>query len=113
MMEYGWIISVVGALIAAAAAIVTALRRRAKKTVPEEPIPGGGGRYTMYIDGMNCEHCKANVEAALNAFPGIRASADLRDGSVTVRYSGYPDLALLDNLRRAVEDAGFTVKEIK
>ncbi len=79
----------------------------------QEPLPGGGGSYTMQIEGMNCDHCKASVEAALNAFEGIRAEADWKTGTARIVYAGYPDLALLERLRKAVEDAGFTVKKIQ
>jgi copper chaperone CopZ len=82
-------------------------------TAPTEPLPGGGGSYTMYISGMNCEHCRANAEAALNAFEGVTAQVDLKTETAHIRYDGYPDLNLLDRLREAVEDAGFTVTEIR
>ena len=78
-----------------------------------EPLPGGGGSYTMHISGMNCEHCRASAEAALNAFEGVTAQVDLKTETARIRYDGYPDLSLLDRLREAVEQAGFTVTEIR
>lgn len=78
-----------------------------------EPLPGGGGSYTMHISGMNCEHCRANAEAALNAFDGVQAQVDLKTETAHIKYTGYPDLELLDRLRKAVEDAGFSVKDIQ
>ncbi len=112
MEEYGlWI--AVAAVLAAAVTVCLVMGMRRKKRRITEPIPGGGGSYTMYLEGMNCEHCKANVEAALGAFPGIRAEADLKTETVRIAYSGYPQLELLDQLRAAVEEAGFKVKEIK
>lgn len=80
---------------------------------PAPPIPGGGGVYMMMVEGMNCDHCKANVEAALNAFEGIKASADWKTGVVRITYTGLPDLGLLDRLKAAVEQAGFTVVTIQ
>ncbi len=108
-------------IIAAAAGIVFLIVlillilwiRHRKRNAPAEPLPGGGGSYTMYISGMNCEHCKANVEGVLNQFPGVKAAVDLKSESAKIVYSGYPDLEFLDQLRSAVEDAGFTVKEIR
>lgn len=78
-----------------------------------EPLPGGGGSYVMHISGMNCEHCRASAEAALNAFEGVTAQVDLKTETARIRYDGYPDLSLLDRLREAVEQAGFTVTEIR
>lgn len=101
------------ALIVVITSICVMKRRTSAKPVsPAEPLPGGGGSYTMHISGMNCEHCRANAEAALNAFEGVRATVDLKTETAHIRYDGYPDLALLDRLRKAVEDAGFTVTEI-
>lgn len=77
-----------------------------------EPLPGGGGSYTMYVSGMTQEADKAAVEAALNAFDGIRAAADPETGTVHIKYADYPELSLLDRLQEAVEGAGFTVTEI-
>ncbi len=77
-----------------------------------EPLPGGGGSYTMRVGSMTQDCDKAAVEAVLNAFPGIRAAADPETGTVLVRYAGYPDLTLLDRLQEAVEGAGYPVEEI-
>ncbi len=104
------------AVIALVVAIVaiSAMKKRqpAAPTSAAEPLPGGGGSYTMHISGMNCEHCRANAEAALNSCEGVKAVVDLKTETAHIRYDGYPDLALLDRLRKAVEDAGFTVTEI-
>lgn len=61
----------------------------------------------LYIEGMNCAHCKASVEKALNALPGVKAEVDLAkkeahvvsDGRVTVEQMG-----------QAVTNAGFELK---
>ncbi len=113
MLRTWLMIAVIAVLLAVIAVMILLVSRKKTRTAPAAPIPGGGGRYTMYVEGMNCEHCKASAEAALNAIPGIQAEADLRDGTISVRYSDYPALSLLDELRRAVEDAGFSVKEIR
>ncbi len=113
MEEYGLWIAVAAGLAAFIVTICLIIGMRRKRRRVTEPIPGGGGSYTMYLEGMNCEHCKANVESALAAFPGIQARADWKTGTVRITYSGYPQLELLDQLRAAVESAGFTVKEIK
>lgn len=38
------------------------------------------------VGGMNCNHCKINVESGLNRIPGIEAAvADIINGEVTLR----------------------------
>ncbi len=106
------------ALIAVIAILCAGRKKKQNTTVPldasaAEPLPGGGGSYTMRISGMNCEHCRANAEAALNAFDGVQAQVDLKTETAHIKYTGYPDLELLDRLRKAVEDAGFSVTEIQ
>lgn len=104
------------ALVVCIIVLRTMQKRKTQQTMPAEPsqpLPGGGGSYTMHISGMNCEHCRANAEAALNAFEGVTAQVDLKTETAHIRYAGYPDLTLLDRLRKAVEDAGFEVTEIR
>ncbi len=109
-------IAVLAVLIVAAAVFLVLIWKKSpkKKNAPDSgPLPGGGGSYIMQLDGVNCEHCRANAEAALNAFEGICATVDLKSQRAKIVYTGYPDLELLDRLREAVEKAGFTVKEIR
>lgn len=103
-------------LIAAAVGIGLFLAARHDSTdgnSDAKPLPGGGGIYVMKLEGMSCEHCKASVEAALNAIGGVEAYACLKTGTVQVKYAGVPDLSLLDTLKKAAEDAGFTVTDIQ
>ena len=63
---------------------------------------------TLNVEGMSCGHCKAAVEEELNGLPGVeRSNADLERGTVEVRY----DEAKVtdDDLKGAVEEAGYTV----
>lgn len=62
---------------------------------------------TMVIDGMMCMHCKAHVEKALNTLDGVTATVDLdkKTASITGDVSN-------DVLKKAVEDAGYTVISI-
>ena len=64
---------------------------------------------SLNIGGMTCAACVYHVERALNGVPGVnRASVNLGVEKATVDYS--PGLAGLDDLRRAVEEAGYTVE---
>lgn len=61
---------------------------------------------TFSVSGMACGHCKARVEAALNALNGVsQAAASVEQKSVTVSY----DEAVLApaQLQAAVEAAGY------
>ena len=61
----------------------------------------------IIIEGMSCSHCSGRVEKALNAIPGVTATVDLAARTATV--SGSNDNAAL---KKAVEDAGYTVISI-
>jgi Cu+-exporting ATPase len=63
---------------------------------------------TMTIEGMMCKHCAARVEKALNAIEGVTAAVDLEAKTATV--TGEATDAVL---RKAVEDAGYTVVSIR
>ena len=57
------------------------------------------------VSGMKCVNCKANVERALKALPGVvEAVVSLEDANVTVDY----DEALVtpQQMKDAVEDLG-------
>jgi len=59
---------------------------------------------------MNCAHCAAHVEKALNALPGVAAKVDLTGKRATVTLAAdMSDQALKD----AVEDAGYEVVGIE
>ena len=65
---------------------------------------------TMNIEGMMCVHCKANVEKALNAIPGVTAQVDLDAGTAAVTC---PETVTDDDLTGAVTEAGYTVKGVE
>ncbi len=64
---------------------------------------------TFNVPDMSCGHCKAAVEGELNKLSGVEHSnADFEKGIVEVRYD--EDLVAIDNLRGAIEEAGYTVQ---
>lgn len=65
---------------------------------------------TMNIEGMMCMHCKAHVEKALNAIPGVTAQVDLEAGKASVEC---PAAVTAEDLTKAVTDAGYTVKSVE
>jgi copper chaperone CopZ len=59
----------------------------------------------LYIDGMHCERCLQNVRQSLSQVKGVESySVDI--GHARVDY--LPQLAGLEEIRRAVEKAGYT-----
>ncbi len=64
------------------------------------------------ITGMHCASCSASVERALNRIDGVAsANVNLATEKATVRL--VPQQVSLDDLRAAVEDAGFGVATIE
>lgn len=62
--------------------------------------------HTFTVYGMNCNHCKANVEKAIRSVSGVESvSIDLQSGVVTVVGDGVAD----EDVRNAVESIGYSV----
>ena len=63
---------------------------------------------TFNVPDMSCGHCKAAVEGELNKLSGVESSnADVDKGAVAVRYD--ESRVSADDLRGAIEDAGYAV----
>ena len=63
----------------------------------------------LKIDGMSCNHCVGRVDRALNELDGVKASVTL-DPQEAVVEGEKLDSALL---KKAVEDAGYTVTAVE
>lgn len=65
---------------------------------------------TLVVEGMMCVHCKAAVEKALSAVPGVTAAVvDLTAKTATVTAdASVSDAALV----KAVTDADYEVKSV-
>lgn len=68
-----------------------------------------GETKVLHIEGMNCGHCKASVEKALNALPGVKAEVDLGKKEARVISDGKVSG---EQMTQAVTDAGFKVKDV-
>ena len=63
--------------------------------------------WTIMVKGMNCNHCKSNVEAAISKIAGVDSvEIDLATGHTVIH--GNPSK---DDVVKAVEALGFTVVE--
>ena len=64
----------------------------------------------LTVEGMHCGHCSARVESALKELAGVSAKVNLEKKTATVTMKKeYTD----EELKKAVEEVGFTVTEVK
>lgn len=63
----------------------------------------------LNVDGMSCMHCVNAVKTSVGALPGVsKVEVDLPAKQVAVTFDG--DIVKLDNIKDAIEDAGYEVK---
>ena len=63
------------------------------------------------IEGMSCASCVNRIERFLRKTPGVaEANVNLATEVATVRY--LPELAGMDELVRAIEAAGYEVRQL-
>jgi len=63
---------------------------------------------TLNVQGMSCQGCVGSVTRVLKGTPGVQSvSVQLEPGRAEVSYD--PARASIDDLKRAVEDAGYGV----
>ncbi len=73
-------------------------------------MPQNPTRKTLPVAGMTCASCVGRVERALRKVPGVvAASVNLAAQAASVEY--LPGVASVDDLRAAVEGAGYSVPE--
>ncbi len=88
-------------------ASIDALRRAVQDLgyeIPHEEV-------VIPIQGMHCASCVRRIEEALTALPGvIRASVNLATAQAMITY--LPGATTLTDLRRAIQDSGYTPLEI-
>lgn len=65
-------------------------------------------KRTLTVEGMTCNHCKMAVEKAVRALPGVMAAeVDLPAKTLKIDYD--PAKSSLDDVKRAVDEAGYKV----
>lgn len=63
----------------------------------------------LNVEGMSCMHCVNAVKSSVGALPGVsKVEVDLPTKKVSVTYDG--NQVKLDNIKEAIEDAGYEVK---
>ena len=100
---FNWITSGILVLL-----LANALVRRylIKKEVPEEVAPKEDV-LVVYVEGMSCNHCRANVEKAISKLEGAeQVEVDLPTGRAVVHGK-----VGKEDVRAAVEGIGFNLKD--
>lgn len=64
----------------------------------------------LAVEGMHCDHCKSSVEKSLNEIDGAVAKVNLGKKTATVTLGR---MISDEELKKAVEDAGFQVVDIE
>jgi len=92
---------------------LTDLLRRVRK-IPADTASLASGDVDAYVEfsipNMVCEGCAEKLDGALHLLAGVRdVRSDVRQKRVHVRYE--PSTVDVQQLKKAVEAAGFTVVE--
>jgi Cu+-exporting ATPase len=61
---------------------------------------------TLKVGGMMCATCVETIETALKALPGV-LEANVNLGSETARVTFNPSITPVDDMKKAIEDAGY------
>lgn len=66
-------------------------------------------KTTLRANDLNCPSCVAKIEKSLNSIDGVdKADVHFNTGRIAVEHD--PSRASVDDLVRAVADAGYTAK---
>lgn len=64
----------------------------------------------IIVEGMSCGHCKAAVEKAVSALPGVKvADVDLAAKTLAVEFDN--NQTTLEQIKEVIDDEGYTVVE--
>jgi len=73
----------------------------------------GQRTVVLTVHGLSCPLCSNNLNGQLRRIPGVaNAAIDLKTGAVTVTFTDGHRVTRAE-LGKAVEDAGFTLKDIR
>ena len=78
------------------------------QTTAPQPVANGAQEVSFAVTGMTCASCVRRIEKALQKVEGVsEASVNLATGKARVDFDAA--VATVDQLRAAVEKAGYTV----
>ena len=73
----------------------------------------GGNQYTLGVDGLACPFCAYGIEKQLSAIEGVESiETDIKSGQIVVTLVEGKSLRE-EVARKAVKDAGFTLRSLK
>ena len=79
--------------------------------MPTETLPTPIAEIQLPVEGMSCASCVNRIERYLRKTPGVaEANVNLATEVATIRY--LPEVAGLDELARAIEAAGYEVRQM-
>ena len=88
--------------------IYSAVSRWIKKS-KDAPRAINKNQLVLKVEGMNCAHCKANIEKNIRKFPNIsKADADYINGYLHLEGEDFN----IPNLKETIEGLGYKVKDI-
>lgn len=91
--------------------VTNALRLRSFKIKYKEEKKMDEKEKIVFIEGMQCNHCKMTVEKALNSIEGvISVDVDLEGKKAVVKSNNDIENSKIEDV---IKEAGFEVKEIK
>ena len=80
-----------------------------KKTEEKSAAPAEIVEASLSIGGMTCEHCVMSVTKGINGVEGVESVAvTLEDSTAIVKYDA--SLVAVDDLKKAIEKRGYTLK---
>lgn len=66
-------------------------------------------KAVLKITGMHCAACAQNIESALNALEGVRASVNFATETAMVQYN--PAITSVAEMKRAIKEIGYAAEE--
>lgn len=83
-----------------------------KKAEQTTAAPAEIVEASLSIGGMTCEHCVMSVTKGINGVEGIETvSVTLDDSTAIVKYNAAA--VAMDDIKKAVEKRGYTVKSVQ
>ncbi len=81
--------------------------------LPAQAVAGEPAVYSLQADGLACPFCAYGIEKQLSRIDGVDSvETDVQSGTVVIRMKPGWTLAEAD-ARRAVEAAGFTMRDFR
>lgn len=80
--------------------------RKIKSQSVIQPSFSSGNIRTLYVGGMTCNHCKANVENSVKSSEGVEdATVDLASGTVLIKGTSIN----LEKIKSGIESIGYKI----